>query len=66
MKTNEQYTEHEVRIRMLERIAGSIESRFQQIDAKFMHLENKIDNQFKWIIGTIVTLFGTMILTKLI
>lgn len=47
--------DHEVRIRLLEKIANGIDRRFE-------HLENKLDSQFKWTIGTIVALFcGTFL-----
>lgn len=56
--------DHEVRIQLLEKIAGNIDNRFQ-------HLENKIDSHFKWTIGTmlamvlsIVTMCGGVMLTN--
>jgi tetrahydromethanopterin S-methyltransferase subunit G len=59
-KTNEiQFTvDHEVRIRLLEKIA-------EKIDARFDHLDNKMDNQFKWTIGIIITTFIGLVLTKI-
>jgi hypothetical protein len=53
----ENLVDHEVRIRLLERIADSIDKRFDRLD-------EKMDNQFKWIIGTMVTMIGGLILTK--
>ncbi len=56
--------DHEVRVRVrvLEKIAASIENRFDKIDAK-------MDSQFHWVLGTIlaqialiITLFGGIIL----
>lgn len=65
-KDNENYIykdkdtlDHEVRLRLLERIATSIDTRFE-------HLESKMDNQFKWTIGIMITMFGGLIITKLI
>jgi hypothetical protein len=57
--TKEEYIDHEVRVRLLENICDKIDTRFQ-------HLENKLDNQFKWTIGIIVTTFIGMIVTKFI
>jgi chaperonin cofactor prefoldin len=56
---NENHIDHEVRIRLLEKIAESIDKRFE-------HLENKIDSQFKWTIGVMITMFGGIIITKMI
>ena len=72
-KETKHYIEHEVRIRMLEKIASKLDKRFETIDRKFetlesntkqsmQHIENKIDNQFKWIIGFI----GGAIITALL
>jgi|GEM_PF-3480728 hypothetical protein len=55
--TNEEYVDHEVRIRLLEKIAASIDKRFE-------HLENKIDSHFKWNVGIMLTLFGSLLVTK--
>lgn len=59
---NEIITDHEVRIRLLEKIADSLDKRFD-------HLEAKIDSQFHWVLGTrlafvatTLTLFGGIIL----
>lgn len=54
----EQYISHEVRIRLLEKLCDRIDSRFE-------HLESKIDNQFKWTIGIMITMFGGLIISKL-
>jgi hypothetical protein len=58
-KETEHYLDQEVRIRMLEKIAVSIDKRFE-------HLDNKMDSQFKWTIGIMITMFGSLIITKLI
>lgn len=52
-------SDHEIRIRLLEELNKRIESKFDRLDSK-------MDNQFKWIIGTIITMVGGLILTKLI
>lgn len=61
MNNNELHIDHEVRIRLLEKIAESLDTRFDK-------LESKIDSQFHWILRiiisliiTIITLFGVII-----
>jgi len=56
---DKQYIDHEVRIRLTESLIKRFDARFDMIDAK-------MDNQFKWIIGTIITMFGGLIISKLI
>lgn len=58
-KETEHYIDHEVRVRLLEKLC-------EKIDFRFQHLENKMDNQFKWTIGIMITMFGSLIITKLI
>jgi hypothetical protein len=53
------YINHEVRIQLLEDLNAQFKNRFDKID-------EKMDNQFKWIIGTIITMIGGLILTKII
>jgi len=43
--------DQEVRIRLLEEI-------IKKVDKRFDKLENKIDTQFYWVLGTFITLFG--------
>ncbi len=45
---------HEVRIRLLEKIA-------EGIDKKFDKFEQKMDTQFHWVLGSMVTLILTII-----
>lgn len=63
---NEQYIDHETRVRLLEESIKSTKESLQELgkDMKsaIHHLDNKIDNQFKWIIATIITLFGGVVL----
>ena len=54
MNTNDQIIDHEVRIRLLEKIAEGIEKRFDK-------LESKMDNQFHWVLGTILVMVVTII-----
>jgi hypothetical protein len=58
MIDTEKKIDHEVRIRLLEKIADSIIRRF-------VHLEDKIDNHFNWIIAIMIGLFGGLLITKL-
>jgi hypothetical protein len=51
---SEQIIDHEVRIRLLEKIAEGIDRRFDK-------LESKMDSQFHWVLGTILTLVVTVI-----
>ena len=46
--------DHEVRIRLLEKIAENIDNRFNK-------LESKMDSQFMWVLGFIITLIITVI-----
>lgn len=54
---NEHNIDHEVRLRVLENLS---EKTFHMLEK----LDNKMDNQFKWIIGTIITMIGGLILAK--
>lgn len=65
-KETEHQIEQEVRIRLLEKLVTAIERRFEQVDRRFEHLESKMDNQFKWTIGIMITMFGGLIIAKLI
>jgi hypothetical protein len=61
-QSDQNYIEHEIKIRLLEAKNSDMYKTFDKIDRRFEHLENKIDNQFKWIIGSIVGLFcGTFL-----
>ena len=55
MKTSADIIDHEVRIRLLEKIAETINHRFDQI-------ESKIDSHFKWTVATMIGLFATVVL----
>lgn len=61
--------DHEVRLRLLEKLIEKLDERFESIDRKFdkiddkfMHLDSKMNNQFLWTLGIMVTLFGGIIL----
>ena len=49
----------EVRIRLLEAIASNIDNRFKNVDQQFDKLEAKMDSQFHWVLGTILTFIAT-------
>lgn len=79
MQSNTQdiYIDHEVRIQLLEKIASRLEAKFDHMESKmeqrFNFIENKLDSHFKWTLGTvigmiltIVTLFGGVILAKMV
>ncbi len=50
--------DHETRLRALEEIAKVIKE-------SISHIDIKMDSQFKWTIGIMVTTFGGLILTKI-
>ncbi len=52
--TNEHIIDHEVRIRIQENISSKLDARLDKI-------ENKIDSNFHWVIGTMFTLMLTTI-----
>lgn len=56
---NNQFIDHEVRLRGLKQLS---EKTFHILE----RLENKMDNQFKWIIGTIITMIGGLIVAKVL
>ena len=65
MNPSEVYTDHEVRIRMLENIVKDIKGIYGEIK----ELRKDMDNKFMWILGTIIlmilttiTMFGGIIL----
>jgi hypothetical protein len=49
------YIDNEVRIRLLEKIVDKVDKRFDKIDTK-------METQFYWLMGTMLTLFGGIIL----
>jgi hypothetical protein len=55
---NESYIDQEVRISMLEKIAANIEMNFDKVDADFIKIEQKMDSQFHWILGTLLSFIG--------
>lgn len=54
-KTEENYIEHEVQIRVLNEINKDIKN-------VLIRLEEKMDSHFKWMLATMITLFGGIIL----
>ncbi len=51
---NEKEIDHEVRIRLLEKIA-------ENIDQSYKHLDNKMSNQFFCMLAIVISLFGGII-----
>lgn len=54
-KAEENYIEHEVRIRVVEEV-------HKDIKISLNNIETKMDSQFKWILATVLSLFGGIIL----
>jgi len=55
MNVDEKLIEHEVRLRVLEEV-------IKDIRYTLLHIDTKLDSQFKWTIGTIIGLFcGTFL-----
>lgn len=63
---NEQYIDHEVRLRTIEQAMNRIEERFDQVNENFKHLENKINTHVTWILGSFLAMMITIIATKFI
>ena len=53
--THETIIDHEVRVRVLEKIAANIDSRFDKLDLK-------LDSNFKWTVGIFFTIFLSIII----
>jgi hypothetical protein len=66
----QQYIEHEVRLRVQEQNSIDLRNDMKQFKDDVMnsvrHLDLKLDSQFKWTIGIMITMFGGLIITKLI
>ena len=56
---NDKTLDQEVRIRVLEEVAKDIKETMHR-------MSDKMDNQFKWILGTLIALFAGAILAKLV
>ena len=56
---NDKTLDQEVRIRVLEEVAKDIKETMHR-------MSDKMDNQFKWILGTLIALFAGSILAKLV
>jgi hypothetical protein len=66
------YYNHETRIALVEnaiiniqRQFDQVEKRFDQMDKRFERLEQKMDSQFRWIMGLILGLYGSCFVTML-
>ena len=62
----DQVNDHEVRLRVLEKIAEGIDKRFDKLenkmDSQFKFLQTMKAPQFHWTLGIMITLFGGIIL----
>ena len=62
----DQVNDHEVRLRVLEKIAEGIDKRFDKLenkmDSQFKFLQTMMATQFHWTLGIMITLFGGIIL----
>jgi hypothetical protein len=61
-KLEENYIEHEVRIRLQEERNTDFKNTLNKIEERFIHMDNKMTNQFYWILGTILAI--TLALTS--
>lgn len=66
MIESEHYIDQEVRIRMQEERSQDFKEIFQDIRNTMHHMDNKIDSQFKWTLAILFSMFGGLILTKLV
>lgn len=68
--TQEQYVEHEVRIRLQEQnsidLKTSIKDNATELKNSMNELRKEVQDQFKWTLGIMITLFGGLIVTKFI
>lgn len=58
-KAEENYVDHEVRVRVLEVTHKEIRDGLKALDTK-------MDYQFRWLVGLLFGLFGALLLTKLL
>jgi hypothetical protein len=67
---DEQFIDHEVRLRVNEEcikdLKQSCKDIRQDIKDVMQHVDNKLDSQFKWTIGIMITMFVGLILTKFV
>lgn len=67
---HEGYIDHEVRIRLQDekhnRLKDYIKNVRDDLRESIRHIDTKLDSQFKWTIGIMITMFGGLIITKLI
>lgn len=54
-KDQEQFIEHEVKIRVHDEKFQIIERDLEEMKSTIRHLDGKFDSQFKWIIGMFVS-----------
>jgi hypothetical protein len=72
MQENEGYIDHEVRIRIQEQNAIELRTEMREgfkeirneVRELITHMDSKLDTQFKWTVGILLTMFSSMLLTK--
>lgn len=60
----EQYIKHEVHLRVHDERFKQMHEVIKDIKETLSRMDDRMDNQFKWIIGTLVTMFLAFIVTK--
>ncbi len=64
--TQEQYIEHEVKLRLNDERFKLQDKNFNDLKHSFKELRKEVHDQFKWTLGIMITLFGGLIVTKFI
>lgn len=65
-KSQEQYIEHEVKLRLNDERFKLQDKNFNDLKHSFKELSKELHDQFKWTLGIMITLFGGLIITKFI
>lgn len=62
--TKDEYIEHEVKLRLHSEQFKIQERNFNELKHSFKALSKELHDQFKWTVGTMIALFGGLIITK--
>lgn len=66
----EQYIEHEVKLRVMKEKNSEQYVAFKEavkdLRDDMRHIDTKMDSQFKWTLGIMLSIFGALILTKVL